>query len=123
MVTFASLAANLGLISGAQRMAFHYADLLPRNTRYRQQTVTRPCSVSWLPMMEGMGLVMGVSRLGGCHTPPLPVHWPFTGCDPASLSAVAAQVLSQFYLGSRMYYMSPLTFLRDPCSWVRLLAR
>lgn len=32
-------------------------------------------------------------------------------------------VVTPFYMGARMHYMSPITFLKDPCSWIRLLAK
>ena len=32
-------------------------------------------------------------------------------------------VIAPFFMGARMYYMSPITFLKDPCSWMRLLAK
>ena len=32
-------------------------------------------------------------------------------------------LLSPLSIGARMYYMSPITFLKDPCSWIRCLAR
>ena len=32
-------------------------------------------------------------------------------------------VVTPFFMGARMHYMSPITFLKDPCSWIRLLAK
>jgi len=92
MITYANLGANVGLIAGAQRFAFSYADLIPvMHVNGDRSWFRRSRSVSWLPMYHDMGLVYGV--------------------------------VAPFFMGARMHYLSPITFLKDPCLWIRLLAK
>jgi acyl-CoA synthetase (AMP-forming)/AMP-acid ligase II len=131
MITYANLGANVGLISGAQQHAFNYGYLFPLTYEVGRKEGRKEES-----MHACMHACMSICLPGlpGCpslHPPNQPITHPLPppiqqSADTAWFSrsrsvswlpmyhdmGLVYGVVTPFFMGARMHYMSPITFLK-----------